>query len=64
MNLYHLPDEGRGFFAEVGYDACQHGAIILRIFSSLGLLENYAQGGTAAKVVVLWPYERLNYLFS
>ena len=42
VNLYHLPDEDRGFFAEVGYDACQHGAVVLSGFSSKGPLETYA----------------------
>lgn len=42
INLYHLPSEGRGFFAEVGYDACKHGAIVLRSFSDSEPLADYA----------------------
>ena len=40
--LYYLADGGRGFFAEVGHDAYQQGAIVLRSFSSLAPLEDYA----------------------
>jgi hypothetical protein len=42
INLYHCADEGRGFFVEVGYDASQHAALVLRSFSSSVPLEDYA----------------------
>ena len=42
VNLYHLPDEGHGFFAEVGYDATIQEAVVLRSFVSSGPLEDYA----------------------
>lgn len=43
VSLYYLPDEGRGFFVEVGYDAGQQGALVVRSFPSNGPLEEYAQ---------------------
>lgn len=42
--LYHLPDGGRGFFAEVGIDSCTQGANVLRSFSDSEPLEEYAHG--------------------
>jgi hypothetical protein len=42
INLYYYADEGRGFFVEVGYDASQHAAIVLRSFVSSVPLEAYA----------------------
>jgi hypothetical protein len=38
--LYHLPDDGRGFFAEVGRDALQQGSTVLSSFSSSMPLED------------------------
>lgn len=40
VNLYHLPDEGRGFFAEVGIEQEQDCCVVLRSFSSVPL-EDY-----------------------
>jgi hypothetical protein len=42
VNLYYLPDEGRGFFTEVGMDDGRGQAVVLRSFSGSGLLEDYA----------------------
>jgi hypothetical protein len=42
INLYYCADTGRGFFVEVGYDASQHTAMVLRSFSSSVPLEAYA----------------------
>jgi hypothetical protein len=42
VNLYHLPDEGCGFFVEVGVDDGKGQAVVLRSFSSSDLLEDYA----------------------
>lgn len=42
INLYHCAGDGRGFFVEVGYDACKQGAMVLRSFSSSDPLEHYA----------------------
>ncbi|MGI4864615.1 MAG: hypothetical protein ACRYFZ_11895 [Janthinobacterium lividum] len=44
ISLYYLPDEGRGVFVEVGYDAYKHGAVVLRSFSDSEALEDYAHG--------------------
>jgi hypothetical protein len=33
VNLYHCADESRGIFMEVGYDASQQAALVLRSFS-------------------------------
>jgi hypothetical protein len=43
VNLYHLPGEGRGFFAEVGIQEWQDCLQVLKSFSSSGPLEDYAQ---------------------
>jgi hypothetical protein len=42
--LYYLPNGGRGFFVEVGYDAYQQGGFVLRSFSSNVPLEEYTHG--------------------
>ena len=42
VNLYHLADEGRGFFAEVGIE--QDVTVVLRSFSSAVPLEDYTHG--------------------
>lgn len=39
--LYHLSDDGRGFFAEVGRDAGQQGSTVLHSFRSSVVLEDY-----------------------
>jgi hypothetical protein len=44
VNLHYLPDEGRGFFVEVGVDESQQRAVVLRSFSSSVPLEDYAHG--------------------
>ncbi|MGI4741614.1 MAG: hypothetical protein ACRYG7_41130 [Janthinobacterium lividum] len=44
FNLYYLPDEARGFFAEVGIDEAQDCFVVLRSFSSPVPLADYAQG--------------------
>lgn len=44
VNLYHLPNEGRGFFAEVCIDEAQDCFVVLRSFVSSEPLEDYAQG--------------------
>jgi hypothetical protein len=44
VNLYYLPDEGRGFFVEVGVDDDQQRAVVLRSFISSVPLEDYAHG--------------------
>lgn len=44
LNLYYVPNEHRGFFVEVGYDAYQRGAFVLRSFSDSETLAAYAQG--------------------
>jgi hypothetical protein len=41
VNLYYLPDEGRGFFVEVSYNANKQGAFVLRSFCSSVPLEAY-----------------------
>lgn len=41
VKLYHLPDKGRGFFVEVGYNAYQQKTAVLCSFSASGLLQNY-----------------------
>ena len=41
--LYHLPDGGRGFFAEVGYDTYSGRAVVLRSFSDSKALADYTQ---------------------
>jgi hypothetical protein len=42
INLYHLPNAGRGFFAEIGYDDSHRDAMVLRSFRSNAPLERYA----------------------
>lgn len=42
VNLYHVVDEGRGFFVEVGVDDGRGQAIVLRSFVSSVPLEDYA----------------------
>lgn len=44
VNLYHCPDDGRGFFVEVGYDEATQAAVVLRCFSSSVPLADYAHG--------------------
>jgi hypothetical protein len=44
VNLYHLTDEAKGFFVEVGYDEATQDAVVLRSFSDSAPLEEYAQG--------------------
>lgn len=44
VNLYHLSDEGRGFFVEVGIDDGRGQAVVLRSFVSSVPLEDYADG--------------------
>ena len=44
VNLYHLPDEGRGFFAEIGVDETDERFVVLRSFSSTVPLEDYTHG--------------------
>ena len=44
VNLYHLPGEGRGFFAEVCIDEAQDRFIVLRSFVGSGPLEDYTHG--------------------
>jgi len=44
VNLYHLPDEDLGFFAEVGIDDGRGRALVLRSFSDSEALEDYAHG--------------------
>jgi hypothetical protein len=44
VNLYHLPSEGRGFFAEIGIDEEQDCFSVLNSFSSNVPLDTYAQG--------------------
>jgi hypothetical protein len=39
LSRYYLPDEGRGFIVEVGYEAGQHGAFVLRSFCDAQELE-------------------------
>jgi hypothetical protein len=39
--LYHLPDGGRGFFAEVGLAPAQANLVVRRSFASSELLEDY-----------------------
>ena len=41
VNLYYLPDGGRGFFIEVGWDRVAEQLILLRSFRSAVLLEDY-----------------------
>ena len=41
VNLYYLPDAGRGFLAEVGVD--EERFVVLRSFSNSVPLEDYAQ---------------------
>ncbi|RZJ95329.1 MAG: hypothetical protein EOO60_00730 [Hymenobacter sp.] len=43
VNLYYLPDGGRGFFAETGLDEREDCFVVLRSFSSPVLLEDYAR---------------------
>ena len=42
VNLYHLPDAGRGFFAEIAIEQEQQRFLVLRSFSSSIPLEDYA----------------------
>jgi hypothetical protein len=42
VNLYHVADEGRGFFVEVGVDYGQEQPIVLRSFVSSVPLEDYS----------------------
>jgi hypothetical protein len=42
VNLYYLPDKGRGFFAEIGIDEGQDCFSVLNSFVSSGPLEDYA----------------------
>lgn len=42
VDLYYCPDEGRGFFAEIGVE--QDELVVLRSFVSAGPLEEYAHG--------------------
>ncbi|TDN39264.1 hypothetical protein E4631_15670 [Hymenobacter sp. UV11] len=44
VNLYHLPNEGRGLFVEVGYEEYEQRAVVLRSFSSSVPLEDYGHG--------------------
>jgi hypothetical protein len=44
VNLYHLSDGGRGFFAEVSYNKATQTAEVLRSFVSSVPLGDYAQG--------------------
>jgi hypothetical protein len=44
INLYHLTDEAKGFFVEVGYDTATQDAVVLRSFSNNAPLEEYAHG--------------------
>ncbi len=44
VNLYHLLDVGRSFFAEVGVDDAQKCFVVLRSFSNTVPLGNYAHG--------------------
>lgn len=41
--LYHLADERRGFFIEVGYDTVQRCYVVLRSFIDSIWLEDYLQ---------------------
>lgn len=43
LMLYHLPDGGRGFFVELGVDEEQDCFVLLRSFSSLEPLGDYAR---------------------
>lgn len=43
MNLYHLPGEGRGFFAEVSIEVWQDCFVVLHSFSDSVPLLDYAQ---------------------
>jgi hypothetical protein len=42
VNLYHLADEGRGFFVEVRYDEVSQEAEVVHSFVSSELLATYA----------------------
>ena len=44
LHLYHVPEEARGFFVEVGYDDATLETLVLRSDSSTGLLADYTQG--------------------
>ncbi|MVN75179.1 hypothetical protein GO988_02465 [Hymenobacter sp. HMF4947] len=44
QTFYHLPDDGRGFFVEVGIDEERGQAVVLRSFRSSVPLEDYAHG--------------------
>jgi hypothetical protein len=41
VNLYHVPNEARGFFVEVGYDEATLAAVVLRSFQHAEPLEDY-----------------------
>lgn len=43
INRYHLPPEGRGFFAEIGYDDSHRDALVRRSFRSSVPLPEDAQ---------------------
>jgi hypothetical protein len=43
VNLYYLPGEGHGFFAEVGMEAWQDCFAVLRSFNTSAPLEEYAR---------------------
>jgi hypothetical protein len=43
VNLYQLPSEGYGFFAEVGLAAWQDGFAVLCSFDNSGPLEAYTR---------------------
>jgi hypothetical protein len=42
IKRYYCTDESRGFLVEVGYDASQHAAMVLRSFVSAMPLEAHA----------------------
>jgi hypothetical protein len=42
--LYYLADDARGFFIEVGHNAHDRRAVVLRSFVSIIPLQEYAQG--------------------
>lgn len=45
VKLYYLPDQGRGFFIEVGYNAATQAVGVRRSFRSSEPLAAYAQLG-------------------
>jgi hypothetical protein len=44
INLYCLPDETRGFFAEAGVNNSKEQAMVLRSFSDSEALTDYGHG--------------------